>query len=596
MWLTSLFPSLKRISGRYQDGWLHRRKTTRNAARPERSFVPRLEVLEDRTVPSTLTVTNTLDKGAGSLRDAITKAGNGDTIVFAPSLDGQTITLTSDQLTINKNLDIEGPGASLLAISGNDTNRVFSIPEGNTVTIAGLTITNGLGSGESGGGGVQIAGSTLALTNDLFSHNEAVQGGNFFASGGALGNWNGANTTVSGCTFIDNVANGQGSASGRAFGGAIVNDGIVGGSHSTVTIENSTFIGNEAIGGNGGIATSGKPDVGVADGGAIENAGHSSLTVVGSTFSGNLAIAGNGGSGGAGGSFYVVDLGQGGALSTSEGSTLVVSGSSFTYNQAIGGSNATGGEGGFGYVGIADGGALSTQSGTATITDSVLDHNLAQGGSGNIGGGGSINFGWAAGGGIGIFFPGITLAASHVTLSNNRAVGGAGNANGLLAGDGIGGGFANVSGAIATLSECNFTNNQAIGGAGGGGSNGADGLGGALANILGGTLTVSNCTLSHNQATGSAGGALANGGNGFGGGTYNEGQSTLTVTGSTITSNQAAGGAVGSRGSAGRGVGGGVYFAAGGTVYLDLFTSLNILGNTASTRNNDVFGFFMICP
>jgi len=30
--------------------------------------------------------------------------------------DGQTITLTSDQLEINKNLDIEGPGASLLAI------------------------------------------------------------------------------------------------------------------------------------------------------------------------------------------------------------------------------------------------------------------------------------------------------------------------------------------------------------------------------------------------------------------------------------------------------------------------------------------------
>jgi len=42
-------------------------------------------------------------------------------------------------------------------------------------------------------------------------------------------------------------------------------------------------------------------------------------------------------------------------------------------------------------------------------------------------------------------------------------------------------------------------------------------------------------------------------------------------------------------------VGGGVYFATAGTVCLDLFTSLHIFGNTASTRNNDVFGVFMIC-
>ena len=70
-------------------------------------FRPRLEGLEDRTVLSTLTVLNTLDKGAGSLRDTITGAKSGDTIVFAPSLDGQTITLTSDELAINKSMDVE---------------------------------------------------------------------------------------------------------------------------------------------------------------------------------------------------------------------------------------------------------------------------------------------------------------------------------------------------------------------------------------------------------------------------------------------------------------------------------------------------------
>src|SRR6516162_719475 len=93
------------------------RGTPRRAGRRP-SFVPRLEALEDRLVPSTLTVTNTNDKGPGSLRATITHASSGDTIVFDPGLSGQTITLTSDQLTINKNLDIEGPGACLLAISG----------------------------------------------------------------------------------------------------------------------------------------------------------------------------------------------------------------------------------------------------------------------------------------------------------------------------------------------------------------------------------------------------------------------------------------------------------------------------------------------
>src|SRR5438874_10454518 len=124
-----------------------RNRRQKPAVSRQQRFLPQLEILEDRTVPSTLTVLNNLDKGAGSLRDAITNAKSGDTIVFASRLDGQTITLTSDQLTINKSLDIEGPGASLLAISGNDTNRVFNINEGLTVTIAGLTISHGRAKG-----------------------------------------------------------------------------------------------------------------------------------------------------------------------------------------------------------------------------------------------------------------------------------------------------------------------------------------------------------------------------------------------------------------------------------------------------------------
>src|SRR5262245_47276912 len=96
------------------------RDKRRVARRP--SFIPRLARLEVRAVPSTRPVLNNHDSGAGSRRDAIGRAKDGDTIVFAPSLDGQTITLSSGELAINKSLDIEGPAADKLAVSGNDTN------------------------------------------------------------------------------------------------------------------------------------------------------------------------------------------------------------------------------------------------------------------------------------------------------------------------------------------------------------------------------------------------------------------------------------------------------------------------------------------
>src|SRR6516225_7346848 len=106
--------------------------------RPNRTVL-RLEVLEDRTVPSTFTVTNNLDTGVasdGSLRGEIAAASSGDTINFDPSLAGQTITLTNGELAITQSLDIEGLGANQLAVSGNNASRIFDISSGATVTIA----------------------------------------------------------------------------------------------------------------------------------------------------------------------------------------------------------------------------------------------------------------------------------------------------------------------------------------------------------------------------------------------------------------------------------------------------------------------------
>src|SRR5262249_38244838 len=79
-----------------------------------------LEGLENRTLPSTLTVMKITDRGPGSLRAALADAQSGDTIDFAPYLAGMTIQLTSGELVIDKSLDIEGLGADQLTVGGSD--------------------------------------------------------------------------------------------------------------------------------------------------------------------------------------------------------------------------------------------------------------------------------------------------------------------------------------------------------------------------------------------------------------------------------------------------------------------------------------------
>jgi hypothetical protein len=106
-----------------------------------------------------LQVGNNADSGPGSLRDAIAAAFSGDNIVFEKSLKGQTITLTSGELTINKSLDIEGLGADKLTVSGNGASRVFDLTgNGADVTIADLTIADGLA---TQGGGIENLASNL---------------------------------------------------------------------------------------------------------------------------------------------------------------------------------------------------------------------------------------------------------------------------------------------------------------------------------------------------------------------------------------------------------------------------------------------------
>src|SRR5262249_35750823 len=84
----------------------NRRASRSGTAKP---FRPHLEVLEDRALPSAFMVTNLLDSGAGSLREAVVAANanpGADTIDFATT---GTIALTTGQLDITDSVAINGP-------------------------------------------------------------------------------------------------------------------------------------------------------------------------------------------------------------------------------------------------------------------------------------------------------------------------------------------------------------------------------------------------------------------------------------------------------------------------------------------------------
>lgn len=225
---------------------------------------------------NTLTVTNLAEHGDSectvddcTLREAIqignflvANAGTGPmSINFAPGLSGVILnTKVATGLQVSQALTINGPGARVLTVSGEQFARIFDITAGAVVTIDGLTISYGNSVSVGSGGAIQNAG-TLTLQECSVLNNSGGSGGGA-ANSGTL--------TVDRCTFAGNQSTGH--------GGALRNT-------STLTVTNSTFYNNTSV--NSGAISS-----------FINSGGPATVTVTNCTVTENNATDNNATGGG----------------------------------------------------------------------------------------------------------------------------------------------------------------------------------------------------------------------------------------------------------------------------------------------------------
>jgi CSLREA domain-containing protein len=320
------------------------------------------------TLAATITVTSDADAGGPcpgaatcTLRQAINDAASGDAIDFAAGVT--TITLTSDELLINKNLTVNGPGASGLTVQRSTAQntpdfRIFDIAANTTVTISGLTITagsapqngaNNAGTATGNTGGGIFNASTLTIADSVVTNNQTSLSQGMGYGGGIFNN---GSLTITNSAITNNQTSPSESA---GFGGGIANSG-------SLLIKGSTLSGNK-VGDNPTAAYFSSPTGGGGGGAIYSSSGN--VTIVNSTLSGNRA-----GKGATSTNSFNGDGGDGGAIYY-RGSTLIIVNSTVSGNRAGdgGGSGAQMGNAGLG------GGIVNI--GTATIMNCTITANQA---------------------------------------------------------------------------------------------------------------------------------------------------------------------------------------------------------------------------
>lgn len=355
-------------------------------------------------------------------------AGDNNTIMCNCGLNPIAISITS-QLNVQKN-NLTFDGGGLVSLDGGNNTRIFNIREGNDFTLQNIKLINGkapatgglfnesggailVGSGVTGKGNGEIKIINVDFTNNSITNINAAERG-----GGAIYTYSLRNLLISHCNFIGNSAN---------VGGAI------GGIGSQVTLINSNFTNNQAVGAEAFLSGVGGAvyldgidlyDINDGDTGGTASVIDSDhiFTVCGSTFTNNEGKH-------EGGAIYCV-------FSDGNRNKMLVNKSSFENNRLISANNGNGGaifliEDDF--AGTSDDGNLKLEiknstfadntvkrqggalwvilSGTAQISNSTFEGNSVTTPSGSLGGAialSSANYGG-------------TYTFSNCTIANNAS-------------------------------------------------------------------------------------------------------------------------------------------------------------------------------
>ncbi len=526
------------------------------------------------------TVTTTADSGPGSLREALTTVPT-TAVNFSSAINGQNIGLLSP-VVITQDLAINGNGrttttvngaAGTFVISAGRKVQFFNIGVVGARAVSGAAINamnaevsvfdcafgNNLATGAAateGGGAIWVSGGKLIIQRTVLYSNRA---NGTSGSGGAIFVGNGAELSVTECTFDYNIASRAGGAIEDATGAS-----------TTAFVTNTTFVRNAANanpGSGGAYHISGAGNLNInggevrdnnakKQGGGLWN-GTGNMNVGGVVFTNNQASGPNATDGGGaiyaqGGKVLITGntrfigngaqgaAGSGGALLVDEGAMLEA------YNAFFQGNGATRAGGA---IENNAGAGVTLKFGNVTIVGGLNGSFPGNGGGYHATGAGSVefhggvirdNFATGSGGALWNGTGNMLLLATQVL--NNSA------GNGTL-GQG-GGGIYNMGGRVSIQNGAVLRGNLAYGF--------PSGSGGAILNTNGGTIVVDNATISANGAVRAGGGiedfsntgslkltsvtmdannAYANPGSG--GAVHVTGGASVLVDQSTITNNRA---------------------------------------------------------
>jgi CSLREA domain-containing protein len=345
-----------------------------------------IDIGAHEAIPS-LTVDSTVDEDNGSLfpgdvtlREALRYTASRGTVFFDEDIWGETILIDAGigEFPILTDKTIQGPGASLMTISGGGESRVLALLRGRIV-IEGVTIAeghsrggdggpgaNGGGGGAGFGGGVYVAPGVASIFRGVtFSDNSAI-GGN---GGSALHYFDGDQSSTGGggggTSGLGRAGFGEaGEASGGRGGDGPLFGGLGGAGGGQMLAERG---GDGGRGAGGGGASSGSDGMG-ADGGRGGDLGGG-----GGASNSPYHLGGEGGFGGGGGGGMSGGTGGPGAggLHGGEG------------GEQFGGGGGGGGAGlgGAVFVDVATARSLVTRA-RVRFEDCEFRNNIVQGGFG----------------------------------------------------------------------------------------------------------------------------------------------------------------------------------------------------------------------